>query len=137
MLIRPVNAKWPIVSPFGYRIHPVTKKRSFHKGVDFACPVGSPVIASFSGEIKIVRLKDDGNPAGNRLWLYGDFERAGYFHLDDDGFNVKPGDKVKEGMLLGFSGDTGRVSGPHLHFQLEDLKTETPIEPIFEETRVG
>ncbi len=134
-MFRPVNKKHPVTSPFGVRTHPVSGKQSFHKGVDFGCPVGSPCVASFDGVVEVVRLKADGNAAGNRVWLYDKTNRAGYFHLDDDGFNVKQGQAVKAGELLAFTGDTGVVTGPHLHFQLEDLKTMIAIEPVFDEEK--
>lgn len=134
MVRRPVDKKWRISSPFGTRVDPKTKEPGkFHKGVDFACPVGSPCFASFGGVVEAVKKKDDGNDAGNRLWLYSTKFRAGYFHLDDDGFVAKQGQKVKKGELVAFSGETGRCTGPHLHFELQDLKSYTPIEPVFED----
>ena len=137
-MLRPVADKFKIASPYGVRTHPVTNElNSFHKGVDFACPVGTPVVACFDGTILSIKSKHDENPAGNRLWLYCGTHRAGYFHLDDDGVRVKPDQRVKAGELLAFSGATGRVSGPHLHFQLENLKTLHHEQPIFEEQNLG
>lgn len=135
IVLRPVHKAFPVSSPFGKRKDPKTKKEGVdHKGVDFACPVGTPCFACFDGYIGYVRLKEDGNGAGNRLGLYNKTHRALYFHLDDNGIRVKPGDEVKAGDLLAFSGNTGRSTGPHLHFQLEDLHTLNAIEPIFEES---
>lgn len=131
---RPVDSKFPISSPFGPRVDPKTKEPNvFHKGVDFACPVGTPCIACFDGYVGYIRLKADGNGAGNRLGLYNSKRRALYFHLMDDSFFVKPGEKVVAGQLLAQTGDTGKSTGPHLHFQLEDLKSLQPIEPVFED----
>lgn len=133
-LVRPVHKAYLVSSPFGYRTDPKTKKtNTAHKGVDFACPVGTPCFACFDGYIGYVRLKEDGNGAGNRLGLYNKTHRALYFHLDDGGIRVKPGDNVKAGDLIAFSGNTGRSTGPHLHFQLEDLNSLEAIEPKFED----
>lgn len=103
-----------------------------HKGVDFACPKGTPLIACFDGLILIQRDGSDNSRAGSRLWLYNyaDDIRAGYFHMSEFKFD-KAGENVKRGELIGWSGDTGNVSGPHLHFQLEGLKDGLPCEPIF------
>lgn len=133
ILRRPVDKRFLIISPFGPRKDPINGKPDFHKGVDFGCPVGSPVLACFDGTVTANKTKDDNNGAGNRLWLDSGTMRALYFHLDDDGFVAKPGIKVKEGQLVAFSGDTGRVTGPHLHFQFQDLTTGLFIKPEFKE----
>lgn len=137
-LLRPVDKKFPITSPYGIRVHPVTKElNSFHKGVDFGCPIGTPCVACFDGYVGYIRDKDDGNGAGNRLGLYSKTHRALYFHLDDDGIRCKVGWEVKKGDLLAFSGNTGLTDGPHLHFGLENLKTMNHEEPIFDEDNIG
>jgi murein DD-endopeptidase len=129
---RPVDQKFKVSSPYGPRTHPVTKQpESFHTGVDFACPVGTPAVAVCDGVVELLRTKADGNGAGNRLWLYTKTKRIGYFHLDDDGFVAKKGQAVKEGELVAFTGNTGRSTGPHLHLELQDLKTMKHEEPVF------
>lgn len=132
-LLRPVYSKYPVSSGFGYRIHPHTGIRTFHDGIDFACPIGTPVFACADGYVAAVKSKDDKNGAGNRIWLRIKGYRAMYFHLDDDGFRVKVGDNVKRGDLVAFSGNTGLSKGPHLHFELLNSSTYQPVEPIFED----
>lgn len=102
-------------SGWGYRIHPIYKIRKFHYGMDFSAPTGTEVFATGSGVVKWIRRSKIG--FGNHILIdhgYG-FETL-YAHLS--AFNVKVGQKVKRGDVIGFVGSTGTSTAPHLHYEV-------------------
>lgn len=102
-----------ITSPFGLRIHPLTKKRHYHNGVDFAAR-SDPVFSVLDGKVsrtgqhsalgKFVRIRH-----GNVETIYGHLSRI----------LVTQGHNVTAGQPIGISGATGRVTGEHLHFSVK------------------
>jgi murein DD-endopeptidase MepM/ murein hydrolase activator NlpD len=105
----------PRTSPFNpKRMHPVLKKVMPHQGTDFGAPTGTPVGASSFGTISFI---GNGGPAGNLVKIMhpGGVE-TGYAHLSRFAEGLKLGDKVKRLQLIGYVGNTGRSTGPHLHF---------------------
>lgn len=101
-----------VTSPFGRRRHPVTGKWSMHHGVDYRARVGTPVYAVAKGTVeKTGREAIDGRFVVLR---HLDGTRTYYLHLDR--ISVKRGQHVKAREVIGRSGATGRVNGPHLHF---------------------
>jgi len=103
-----------VSSDYGYRIHPITKEKTMHYGIDIAAPVGTYVHAIADGEIIMAR----GNgTAGNEIKIkHKNGIETRYLHMDKK--TVKVGDKVKVGQIIGTVGDTGRVTGAHLHFEV-------------------
>ena len=102
-------------SGFGWRVHPITGKRKFHHGVDVALPVGTPLTAPADG---VVVKKGKGPSGGVTLILKHDDNRhTVYYHLQKPSHLAK-GATVKRGDLIGFSGNTGASTGPHLHMEL-------------------
>ncbi|WP_411704811.1 murein DD-endopeptidase MepM [Edaphovirga cremea] len=96
------------------RLNPVTGRIAPHKGVDFAMPVGTPVLAVGDGEVMIAKPS---GPAGNYVAIrHGRQYMTRYMHLKK--LLVKPGQKVKRGDRIALSGNTGRSTGPHLHFEM-------------------
>lgn len=96
------------------RLNPVTGRVAPHKGVDFAIPVGTPVLAVGDGEV-IVSKRSGG--AGNYVAIrHGRQYMTRYMHLKK--LLVKPGQKVKRGDRIALSGSTGRSTGPHLHYEI-------------------
>ncbi|MGD8105784.1 murein DD-endopeptidase MepM [Pantoea sp. FN0302] len=96
------------------RLNPVTGRVAPHKGVDFAVPVGTPVLAVGDGEV--VQAKRSSG-AGNYVAIrHGRQYMTRYMHMKK--LLVKPGDKVKRGDRIGLSGNTGRSTGPHLHYEI-------------------
>ena len=86
-----------------------------HKGVDFKAPVGTPILATFDGAVARRNWSTRSN--GRCLELIGDDGmRAYYLHLERA--SVKPGERVRTGDVIGTSGNTGRSTAPHLHYQL-------------------
>jgi murein DD-endopeptidase MepM/ murein hydrolase activator NlpD len=113
---KPLNYK-RIASAFGYRIHPVTKKRSFHAGLDLPAKHGTPIYAPASGVVVYANKK---GAYGNFMLIahsYG-FKTA-YGHLSR--FAVKSGDYVTKGQKIAYVGSTGRSTGPHLHYEVRYL----------------
>ncbi|RLA59895.1 MAG: hypothetical protein DRQ78_10085 [Epsilonproteobacteria bacterium] len=106
-----------ISSKFGYRTHPTTKKKSFHAGLDLSAKHGTPIYAPASGVVVFAKRK---GAYGNFLLLthsYG-FQTA-YGHLSR--FAVKSGDYVSKGQRIAYVGNTGRSTGPHLHYEIRYL----------------
>lgn len=102
-------------SGFGYRIHPVYKVRRFHYGMDFVAPKGAPVYATGDGKVIKVLTKRVGH--GKHVIVdHGYGYETLYGHLN--GFNVRVGQKVKRGQVLGFVGTTGTSTAPHLHYEV-------------------
>ncbi len=96
------------------RLNPVTGRIAPHRGVDFAVPIGTPVMAVGDGEVIVVK---GGGAAGNYVAIrHGRQYMTRYMHLSKT--LVKPGQKVKRGTRIGISGNTGRSTGPHLHFEV-------------------
>jgi murein DD-endopeptidase MepM/ murein hydrolase activator NlpD len=108
--IVPMQSK--ITSDFGKaRVYNDTLK-GYHSGTDFRAEIGTPVIASNDG---IVVLAKNRFYAGNSIIIdHGEGVYTCYYHLSD--FKVKKGDRVTKAQIIGLSGDTGRITGPHLHF---------------------
>lgn len=115
-----------ISSNFGERIHPITKERKSHNGVDIAVPVGTHVYSAIDGTVVLAAYSES---AGN--WVKVQNE-AGWtvvmMHMDS--LTVSAGQEVKRGDHLGYSGNTGRSTGPHLHLEVRN-PSDQPINPIF------
>ncbi|MDX2481853.1 MAG: peptidoglycan DD-metalloendopeptidase family protein [Desulfuromusa sp.] len=111
----PYKGRFRVSSAFNpTRRHPITKRISPHKGVDFAMPVGTPIYATGDGEI--TRVKN--HPfAGKYIEIKHDGRYlTRYLHLNK--ISVKRGQKIKRGERIASSGNTGRSTGPHLHYEL-------------------
>ncbi|MFA0523398.1 peptidoglycan DD-metalloendopeptidase family protein [Vibrio sp. 10N.222.52.C3] len=112
----PVDRKFRrITSSFNpTRRHPVTGRISPHNGTDFATPVGSPIYST--GDGRVVALRD--HPyAGKYLVIeHNSVYTTRYLHLSR--FLVKKGQQIKRGQKIALSGATGRITGPHLHFEV-------------------
>lgn len=107
---------YKILSPFGRRVHPITKQKSTHWGVDYDMPEGTPVHSAIGGTVTEVGYQY--NPNTKTGWgkyvvvKSGDIEER-YAHLSNQ--NVSKGQTIEEGQVIGESGSTGGVTGPHLH----------------------
>ena len=125
--IQPVNNEdlTRMASGFGYRKDPFTKARKFHWGMDFTAPRGTPVYATGDGVVK----RADGRAAGYGRHIridHGFGYQTLYAHLYK--YNVRRGQKVKRGDLIGFVGSSGRSEAPHLHYEV--FKDGERINPI-------
>lgn len=114
-----------MASGFGYRRDPFTKARKFHWGMDFTAPRGTPVYAS--GDGVVVRADNRATGYGRHIRIdHGYGYVSLYAHLFK--YNVRQGQRVKRGDLIGFVGSTGRSEAPHLHYEI--FKDEQRINPI-------
>lgn len=105
-----------IASGFGLRIHPIYKISKFHAGMDFTAPVGTEIYASGDGTIAEVSKTKRG--MGNCIVInHGYGYSSVYAHLDN--FNVKVGQKVRRGDIIGYVGNTGMSIAPHLHYEIK------------------
>ncbi|WP_047879264.1 M23 family metallopeptidase [Photobacterium aquae] len=102
-------------SLYGVRIHPITREKRMHRGLDFAVNIGTPIYAPADGVVETVRPSNKGS--GNFLRLQHSFGfTSSYSHLQK--FAVRSGDFVNKGELIGYSGNSGLSSGPHLHYEI-------------------
>ena len=119
---------WPvagwIASPFGERTAPFTGKKEFHKGIDIAAPIGTPVVAPGEGVVTFA-----GETEGGAFGLVIDHQgglTTSYGHLRD--VLVSKGQAVVRGQAIGHVGDSGQSSGPHLHY--ETRLGGVPVNPM-------
>jgi len=125
--IQPVNNEdlTRMASGYGYRTDPFTKARKFHYGMDFTSPRGTPVYAS--GDGVVTRSDNTASGYGNHIRIdHGFGYESLYAHLYK--YNVRKGQKIKRGDLIGFVGSTGRSEAPHLHYEI--FKDGERINPI-------
>ena len=120
----PMPTSTTISSYYGPRTAPTAGASSFHKGIDIPCPIGSGVIAVADGTVAVAEYR---GTTGNCVSIHhgnGLFTR--YYHLS--AFNCKVGDIVTAGQTIGFSGNTGVSTSPHLHFAVyENGKDVNPL----------
>lgn len=125
--IQPVNNEdlTRMASGFGFRTDPFTKARKKHWGMDFTAPRGTPVYASGNGVV--TRADNSASGYGKHIRIdHGFGYESLYAHLYK--YNVRKGQKVKRGDLIGFVGSTGRSEAPHLHYEI--FKDKERINPI-------
>lgn len=126
---------WPITQNYGETI-----TSSFHTGIDYACPLNTPILASADGTVVFAGWDKTGY--GNMVIVQHSQDCATlYAHLGS--IHVSVGEKVKQGYLLGHSGSTGNSTGPHLHFearkQWNDYKSHfdpftLPLKSVYDNT---
>jgi len=114
-----------MASGFGFRTDPFTKARKMHRGMDFTAPRGTPIYATGDGTVSRADSKASGYGKHIRI-THGYGYESLYAHLND--YNIRKGQKVKRGDLIGFVGSTGRSEAPHLHYEV--FKDGTRINPI-------
>ena len=116
-----------ISSGFSYaRRHPVTKKVRPHTGVDYAAPVGTPVMSI--GDGVVTSVKHEGAGGKTVRIRHNSVYSTAYLHLSKYGKGIAPGKRVRQGEVIGYVGSTGRSTGPHLDFRV--WKNGSPINPL-------
>jgi murein DD-endopeptidase MepM/ murein hydrolase activator NlpD len=125
--IPPVNpdpSVYRLSSGFGYRSDPIYGRSAFHKGVDFAMNPGNPVYSTGDGVVESVKFEFFGY--GNQVVIdHGFGYKTRYAHLKAVG--VVEGMKIKRGECIGQSGNSGKSSGPHLHYEV--IYKDRPVNP--------
>jgi murein DD-endopeptidase MepM/ murein hydrolase activator NlpD len=115
--IQPVSNKQLIAlaSGFGMRVHPVYKVKKMHTGIDFAASIGTPIYATADGKVEEVSVRFSGY--GKMVEInHGFGYKTRYAHMH--GFAVRQGQLVKRGDLIGYVGNTGLSTAPHLHYEV-------------------
>ena len=111
---QPFKGQYPITQEYGVVIPGVTYKDRPHSGIDYGCPEGTPILASGDGVVQYAAF--DGTGYGNWIVIvHPDGKATLYAHLSQR--LVIPGAQVKQGDVIGKSGNTGNSTGPHLHFE--------------------
>lgn len=112
-------------SGWGYRIHPIYKIKKFHYGIDFTAPTGTEIYVTGDGTIEQIESSHRGY--GNSIIIdHGFGIKTLYAHLDR--INVRQGQKVKRGDIIGFVGNSGLSTAPHLHYEV--LRSGEKVNPI-------
>lgn len=131
--IQPVSNKElkRLSSGFGMRMHPIYKVMKMHAGTDFSLPVGTPIYATGDGQIVYTRTKFSGY--GKHIKIkHGFGYQTLYAHLSE--FAVKSGQKVKRGQIIGYSGNSGGSTAPHLHYEvIKDNKKVNPVNYFYQD----
>jgi len=125
--IQPVSNKKlkKMASGYGYRLHPIYKTRKFHAGMDFSAAKGTPIYATGDGVVIVARMSKRG--LGHHLVInHGYGYITVYGHMAE--FEVKRKQKVKRGQVIGYVGNTGASTGPHLHYEVK--KNGKHVNPI-------
>lgn len=138
--IKPMVLKWPVdscyrvVSLFGWRVHPITQLKTYHNGVDIACPEGTPIACPLPGKVN-TRWIDEKHGGGRSLKFKGEYLAedglvhevvVGFAHLSaySDDVNLHPGKQRPQGDIVAFSGGvpgkpgSGKSTGAHLHMTI-------------------
>lgn len=103
---------------FGWRIHPILKRRMHHNGVDYAAPYGSPIQAA--GDGVVVKISSEGG-YGKYVRIKHDFGYyTTYAHISGVPKSLKIGDRVHQGQVIAYVGSTGLSTGPHLYYELRE-----------------
>ncbi len=134
LMRRPVRGESVrLTSGFGMRIHPIINAPKMHTGIDWASPVGTPIMAAGNGVVEEAHRKGG---YGNYVRIrHANGYQTTYAHMSRIAPNIKQGVKVKQGQVIGYVGCTGLCSGPHLHYEVlvnnrfvDPLKIQVPHE---------
>lgn len=125
--IQPISNKRlkAFASGFGYRIHPIYKTSKMHTGMDFTASIGTPIYATGDGYVSVAET--GGRGYGNHVVInHGYGYQTLYAHMSR--MKARRGQSVKRGEIIGYVGNTGTSTAPHLHYEVR--KGGRPINPI-------
>jgi murein DD-endopeptidase MepM/ murein hydrolase activator NlpD len=127
LMRRPVrHEEVRLTSGFGVRRHPILLVPKMHTGVDWSCPVGTPIMAAGGGVIEDVGHKGE---YGNYVRIrHPNGYKTAYGHMSRFAAGVSEGVKVRQGQIIGYVGQTGMASGPHVHFEV--LVNNSYVDPM-------
>ncbi len=117
--------KGQIISGFGMRFHPILKYRRMHTGIDISAPKGTPIYATGNGVVTVA-----GRESGYGITCqinHGYGYQTLYGHMSK--INVRPGQKVKRGEVIGYVGSTGLSKAPHVHYEV--ILNEQKVNPVY------
>lgn len=116
-----------LASGFGVRYHPIYKVRKMHWGIDFSAPRGTPIYSTGDGTVLTIKTSNKAYGYGNLVKIdHGYGYVTIYAHMQS--FNVKKGQKIKRGEVIGYVGNSGGSTAPHCHYEvLKDGKKVNPV----------
>ncbi|PHX74439.1 MAG: peptidase M23 [Chitinophagaceae bacterium] len=126
--IQPVSNKDlnRLTSGFSYRIDPIYKTVKFHAGLDFSAPQGTPIYATANGVVRVAG--NQGNGYGNHVIINHGYQYSTlYGHMYR--IKVRVGQSIKRGEVIGYVGNTGKSTGPHVHYEV--MKGGRHLDPIY------
>lgn len=114
-----------LASGYGRRYHPIYKVRKMHYGIDFSAPIGTPVYATADGKVEYIEVSFRGY--GKEIQIdHGFGFKTKYAHLHE--FAIKKNEVVKRGELIGYVGNTGLSTAPHLHYEV--IRNNRKVNPV-------
>lgn len=114
-----------VASGFGWRIHPIYKTEKMHSGMDFTAPVGTPIHATGNGTVG--KVEYDRRGLGTSMFInHGYGYETVYGHMSK--IIVRAGQRILRGDLIGYVGNSGTSTGPHLHYEVR--KNGNPVNPV-------
>ncbi|MCE2992526.1 MAG: M23 family metallopeptidase [Candidatus Jidaibacter sp.] len=116
LLKTPINGA-RVTSNFGLRTHPVLGYSRMHQGLDYGAPKGTPVLAAGDGVVSFAKSLSRGYGKHVQIKHTPSYSTL-YAHLSRFASNIHDGSRVKQGQIIGYVGDTGLASGPHLHYEV-------------------
>jgi murein DD-endopeptidase MepM/ murein hydrolase activator NlpD len=116
-----------ISSVFGMRIHPISKKKMMHSAVDIKAPDGTPVYATADGLVRKVKLNHTEGKGYGRYIIIDHENGYSTLYSQLSKYNVKEGNEVKQGDIIGYVGSSGISTGPHLHYEV--MKDGENVDP--------
>jgi hypothetical protein len=121
--IAPLADELSVTSDFGMRVHPISKTKRMHIGIDLKAPLGTPILATGDG---IIKESGDKGDYGLRIIIQHDEHyESRYAHLSE--LKVKVGETIKKGTVIGLVGNTGVSMQAHLHYEV--FKDGKPVNP--------
>jgi Membrane proteins related to metalloendopeptidases len=120
----PVPGYYEISSPFGWRIHPITQKRSLHTGTDIAASSGTQITAAGAGVV----IMAGWNTAYGNMTIIDHGKGISTLYGHQSALNVTEGQAVQANQVIGYVGSTGWSTGPHLHFEVR--VSGNPTDPL-------
>lgn len=128
----PIRSEYRTTAKWGSRVHPILKRVHSHTGIDYAVPIGTPVYAPADG---VADFTGNGYNGGYGIMVKLEHSfgfKTFYAHLNK--IVVKKGEFVRRGQLIAYTGNTGRSTGPHLHYEIRHLGRDLDPEPFTEWT---
>jgi murein DD-endopeptidase MepM/ murein hydrolase activator NlpD len=115
LMLTPIDGA-RLSSRFGKRRHPILGYTKMHMGIDFAAPIGTPIYAAGNGSI--IKAGRNGGYGKYILIRHNSTYKTAYGHLSKFAKKTRVGNRVKQGEIIGYVGNTGRSTGPHLHYEV-------------------
>ncbi|MBN2963897.1 peptidoglycan DD-metalloendopeptidase family protein [Sulfurospirillum sp. T05] len=130
-LFRSIPNGWVIentglTGKFGWRTHPILKTREFHRGIDLRAPIGTPIVAPADGVVEFAGYHKESGFGYLVIVQHNYGFKTSYAHLEKT-MVVKSGEFVRKGQLIGYTGNSGLSTGPHLHYEVRFISR--PLDP--------